>query len=220
MLIRCCQSSLPRRTMSTFKLARRPENWKVAAPDPLPNSLTFASQSTLPKLPVPALHDTLSRLKESLKPIAWSDAEYDAVEKKIDSFAANEGPVLQSRLLKRAEDTRHWLENWWDDGGYLGYRDSVRLCPPRPIISYLLWPQVVVNVSYYCTSPLSHPQLQQCLFMSSDGFDRPPAHLGQTPAARAAGIARAAMIFRQRLKQGLIEPESTKEGPICMDTYR
>ncbi|EDR14041.1 uncharacterized protein LACBIDRAFT_244106 [Laccaria bicolor S238N-H82] len=171
--------------MSTCKLVRRPENWKAAAPDPLPNSLTFASQSTLTKLPVPALHDTLSRLKDTLKPIAWSDAEYNAIDKMIDLFAANEGPVLHSRLLKRAEDTQHWLENWWDDGGYLGYRDSV-----------------VVNVSYYY------------------GFDRPPAHLGQTPVAKAAGIARAAMIFRQRLKQGLIKPEATKEGPICMDTYR
>lgn len=28
------------------------------------------------------------------------------------------------------------------------------------------------------------------------------------------------MIFRQRLKQGLIKPEATKEGPLCMDTYR
>lgn len=53
-----------------------------------------------------------------------------------------------------------------------------------------------------------------------DGFDAHPSHLTQTPAARAAGIARAAMIFRQKLKQGLIRPDATKEGPLCMDTYR
>ena len=28
------------------------------------------------------------------------------------------------------------------------------------------------------------------------------------------------MVFRQQLKLGLIKPESTKEGPLCMDTYR
>jgi carnitine O-acetyltransferase len=28
------------------------------------------------------------------------------------------------------------------------------------------------------------------------------------------------MIFRQQLKLGSILPESTKEGPLCMDTYR
>lgn len=53
-----------------------------------------------------------------------------------------------------------------------------------------------------------------------DGFDEQPSHLPQTPAARAASLARAAMIFRQNLKKGLMEADSTKEGPLCMDTYR
>ncbi|KAF9461247.1 acyltransferase ChoActase/COT/CPT [Collybia nuda] len=168
---------------STIRLAERPSAWKAAAPSAPPGSITFASSH--PKLPVVDLKDTLSRLKESLKPIAWSDAEFAAVEKKIDEFAVGKGPELQARLLKRAEETPHWLEQWWDDGGYLGYRDSV-----------------VVNVSYYY------------------GFDAHPAHLPQTPVARAASIARAAMIFRQQLKMGLIKPDATKEGPLCMDTYR
>lgn len=56
--------------------------------------------------------------------------------------------------------------------------------------------------------------------LSADGFDDQPSHLPQSPAGRAAGIARAALIFRQKLKLGLIRPEATKEGPICMDTYR
>ncbi|PFH51868.1 hypothetical protein AMATHDRAFT_58398 [Amanita thiersii Skay4041] len=171
--------------MSTVKLSSRPANWKAAAPEALPGSLTFASQQTLPKLPVPDLDQTLSKLKESLKPIAWSDQEYLAVERKIDDFASGKGRELHTQLLKRAQETKHWLEQWWDDGGYLGYRDSV-----------------VVNVSYYY------------------GFDSQPSHLPQTAAARAAGIARAAMMFRKQLKQGTIKPDATKEGPICMDTYR
>ncbi|PPQ62888.1 hypothetical protein CVT24_006286 [Panaeolus cyanescens] len=163
----------------------RPANWKELAPEPLKGSVTFAAQSNLPKLPVPALSDTASRLKDSLKPIALSDVEYNTVVEKINDFVQSQGPQLHERLLQRAEQRSHWLEEWWDDAGYLGYRDSV-----------------VVNVSYYY------------------GFDNPPPHLGQTPAARAAGIARAAMIFRQNLKQGKIAPEGTKEGPLCMDTYR
>ncbi|PPQ72312.1 hypothetical protein CVT26_007269 [Gymnopilus dilepis] len=163
----------------------RPSNWKAVAPAPLSGSLTFAAQSKLPQLPVPELRDTLSRLRESLKPIAWSESEYASVAKKIDAFERGKGPELQARLLQRASTRQHWLEEWWDDAAYLGYRDSV-----------------VVNVSYYY------------------GFDQSPSHLSNAPAARAAGIARAAMIFRQQLKRGLIKPESTKEGPICMDTYR
>jgi carnitine O-acetyltransferase len=53
-----------------------------------------------------------------------------------------------------------------------------------------------------------------------EGFDAHPPHLPQTPVARAAGLARAAMVFRKQLKQGLVEPDASKEGPICMDTFR
>ncbi|KAJ7587978.1 carnitine acetyl transferase [Mycena floridula] len=163
----------------------RPLHWKASAPEALPKSVTFAAQKSLPTLPVPELEITLERLKESLKPIAWSEQEYKAVEKKIDEFAIGKGPELQKRLLKHAEGKKHWLEGWWDDGAYLGYRDSV-----------------VVNVSYYY------------------GFDEQPAHLSQTPAARAAVLARGAMLFREKLKRGLLKPDATKEGPLCMDTYR
>ncbi|KAF8745454.1 hypothetical protein AX14_008885 [Amanita brunnescens Koide BX004] len=171
------------RFMSSVKLTNRPHDWKAAAPES--PGITFGSQRNLLKLPVPELNKTLAQLKETLKPIAWSDQEYSAVEKKIDDFALNKGPELHKRLLMRYEQTPHWLEQWWDDAGYLGYRDSV-----------------VVNVSYYY------------------GFDAHPPHLPQTPVARAAGLARAAMVFRKQLKQGLVEPDASKEGPICMDTFR
>ncbi|KAF9453573.1 carnitine acetyl transferase [Macrolepiota fuliginosa MF-IS2] len=171
-------------TTSTIRRTQRPANWKAAAPD-LPSTVTFAAQSKLPKLPVPLLSDTLGRLKESLKPIAWSDAEFQQVSRKIDEFGVGKGAELHERLLKHNEKSRHWLEQWWDDTGYMGYRDSV-----------------IINISYYY------------------GFDSQPVHLPQSPAGRAATIARGAMLFRQQVKQGLVTPEATKEGPICMDTYR
>ncbi|KAL4265504.1 carnitine/choline acetyltransferase family protein [Pleurotus pulmonarius] len=166
-------------------LISRPDDWKARAPGPPSTSVTFAAQDKLPKLPVPDLQQTLTRLKESLRPIAYNDAEYSAVEKKIDEFERGKGAELHQRLLGKYAATKHWLEDWWDDGGYLGYRDSV-----------------VVNVSYYY------------------GFDRQPAHLPQSPAGRAATIARGAMLFRQQLRKGLVKPDGTKEGPFCMDTYR
>ncbi|KAF9531679.1 acyltransferase ChoActase/COT/CPT [Crepidotus variabilis] len=172
--------------MSTASVRRpRPINWKSEAPKPLPDTLTFEAQPKLPQLPLPSVPDTLSRLKETLKPIAWSEDEFNAVLKKIDEFGTSQAPELQKHLTERAKQNPHWLEQWWDDGGYLGYRDSV-----------------VINVSYYY------------------GFDNSPSHLSQTPISRAAGITRATMLFRQQLKQGLIKPEGTKEGPLCMDTYR
>jgi carnitine O-acetyltransferase len=112
----------------------RPANWKELAPEALPGSLTYAASTKLPKLPVPNLPDTLTRLKETLKPIAWSEEEFQAVSKKIDAFADSQGPELHKRLLKRDAETKHWLESWWDDIGYLGYRDSVRTPPHLALV--------------------------------------------------------------------------------------
>lgn len=123
------------RQMSTFRHIRTAD-WKSAAPEPLPGSLTFAAQPNLPRLPVPDLNHTLDRLRESLKPIAWSDEEYSSVIRKIDTFANDQGPQLQQRLLDRANEKPHWLEEWWDNIGYLGYRDSVKLLYPR------MWPSL------------------------------------------------------------------------------
>jgi len=113
-------------------LATRPPNWKAAAPAPLPGTTTFAHQTSLPKLPVPELPATLAHLKEALKPLAKSEAEYIAAVTKIDEFGQGSGKVLQDRLLRRDAETKHWLEEWWDDIAYLGYRDSVRMPRPPP----------------------------------------------------------------------------------------
>lgn len=82
---------------------------------------------------MPELEQTLRKIKESLKPIAHSEEEYNATVVKVDDFARGLAPKLHERLLKRRDDTDHWLEEWWDNDAYLAYRDSV-----------------VVNVSYFC----------------------------------------------------------------------
>jgi carnitine O-acetyltransferase len=122
--------------MST--LSTRPLNWKAAAPAPLPGTITFAAQPSLPKLPVPELPVTLTRLKEALKPLAKSEAEYATTVAKIDAFGRGVGNELQNRLLKRSAESKHWLEEWWDDLAYLGYRDSVCTSPPTPSLRVLI----------------------------------------------------------------------------------
>lgn len=106
--------------------APRPTDWKSAAPNPPVGSTTFAAQSTLLKLPVLPLVPTLERLKDTLGPIAHSQAELADAQRKVDEFATGIGPELQRRLEEHAQYKPHWLENWWDDGAYLSYRDSVR----------------------------------------------------------------------------------------------
>lgn len=116
-------------------MSTRPNNWKALAPAPPVGTTSFSGQALLQKLPVPELNSTLSKLKTSLKALAWDEGEYHASERKIDEFAAGLGPELQRRLEQRREEPgrEHWLEEWWDEGAYLAYRDSV-----------------MINVSYYC----------------------------------------------------------------------
>ncbi|KAJ7804567.1 carnitine acetyl transferase [Mycena olivaceomarginata] len=159
----------------------QPVDWKATAPAPLPGTTTFAAQDSLPLLPVPELHTTLTRLKQSLIPLAWSEEEITAVDAKIAEFGKGKGPELHQRLVDRAKHRKHWLEEWWDNAGYLGYRDSV-----------------VVNVSYYY------------------GFDAHSPH--EYTGSRTLPAPRC--FFRQQYKLGLLKPEATKEGPICMDSYR
>ncbi len=105
--------------------ARRPADWKSAAPAPPAGTTTLSAQSSLPMLPVLPLAATLDRLKRSLVPIAHSPAEFAETERKIDAFSGSIGPELQHRLDAHAQGRPQWLEEWWDDGAYLSYRDSV-----------------------------------------------------------------------------------------------
>jgi carnitine O-acetyltransferase len=125
------RTPLKRRTMSTSTVVLppnpRPKHWKTLAPAAPAGTKTYGAQASLPRLPVPALADTLQRLKQSIEPLSHSKDEYASAIQKIDSFAKSDlAQTLQTRLEDRAKETPHWLEQWWDDGAYLGYRDSVR----------------------------------------------------------------------------------------------
>jgi carnitine O-acetyltransferase len=120
--------------------------------------------------------------------LAKNAAELKGAIKKIEEFEQSSlAKDLHAKLVARAkeEGREHWLEEWWDDGAYMGYRDSV-----------------VVNVSYYY------------------GFNDHPAHLPQGAKQRAAALTRSALLFRRQYKRGLVAPEATKEGALCMDTWR
>ena len=107
--------------------SNQPPDWKEHAPSPPKDTLTVAAQAGLPRLPVPDLSATLNKLRESLKPLARSEEEYMEAKRKIDEFERGLGGLLQERLLQRSRVKEHWLEEWWDNGSYLGYRDSVSL---------------------------------------------------------------------------------------------
>lgn len=85
-------------------------------------------QNNLPKLPVPDLNETLPKYLKSIRPLL-SDEEYKRSEQAVKEFLApgSIGHELQKRLVARANDPSivNWMEDWWLDQAYMGYRDPV-----------------------------------------------------------------------------------------------
>ena len=79
-----------------------------------------------------------------------------------------------------------------------------------------------MNVSYYCEHPVRNVARSNliCSLLSIDGFGEHPTRFPQTAVHRAATLIRATMLFRQQFKLGEVKPEATRDGPMCMDTWR
>lgn len=105
--------------IAPYTMSHVPPDWKARAPRPLPNTLTFSQQDALPRLPVPELEATLTKLEKSLRPLAHSVVELETVRQKIAALGepGGFGTTLHERLLARAKNPKHinWLEEFWDD---------------------------------------------------------------------------------------------------------
>ncbi|GBC01211.1 hypothetical protein RclHR1_00410038 [Rhizophagus clarus] len=103
---------------------------KPIIPYPEDNSVgpLFRYQKSLPKLPVPALKDTLEKYLKSVRPLVNSE-EYAKTEAAVAEFQkpGGIGEELQRRLLAKANNPNvlNWLEDWWNEIAYFGYRDPV-----------------------------------------------------------------------------------------------
>ncbi|KAJ2852725.1 Carnitine O-acetyltransferase mitochondrial [Coemansia brasiliensis] len=106
----------------------------------------FAHQKQLPKLPVPDLQHTLTKYIESLEPILTKD-EFNQAKHKVEEFGkSKQAHELQQRLKARAAEPERasWLEEWWNELSYMGYRD-----PVIPYVSY----HYCFNDDLKCTRP-------------------------------------------------------------------
>lgn len=70
----------------------------------------FNHQSQLPKLPVPSLSETMTRYLDTVKPLV-SQEQYERTKEVVANFqkAGAIGPILQQRLLERAEKSEKFL---------------------------------------------------------------------------------------------------------------
>ncbi|KAJ2225730.1 Carnitine O-acetyltransferase mitochondrial [Coemansia sp. RSA 485] len=93
----------------------------------------FEFQAQLPKLPVPSLEETLPKYLSTVEPLLSAE-EFAQTKRAVEEFAQSaQGKELQKRLEARAAEPgrTNWLEEWWTELSYMGYRD-----PVTPYVSY------------------------------------------------------------------------------------
>uniref|UniRef100_A0A7N5JKW6 Carnitine O-acetyltransferase n=1 Tax=Ailuropoda melanoleuca TaxID=9646 RepID=A0A7N5JKW6_AILME len=85
-----------------------------------------AHQDSLPRLPVPALQQSLDRYLQALQPIV-SEEEWAQTKQLVEEFqtAGGVGERLQKGLERRARKTENWLSEWWLKTAYLQYRQPL-----------------------------------------------------------------------------------------------
>lgn len=89
------------------------------------NKPLYASQGTIPHLPVPRLASTLAKYLETILPLQTRE-EYAASAKAVREFGESDfAQTLQSRLEARAAEKDSWLSEWWNDIAYMGYRGRI-----------------------------------------------------------------------------------------------
>ena len=72
-------------------------------PKALGSTKTFGQDPKLPRLPVPALEQTLAKYLDSVKPFLTKE-ELKVTEKNCNDFLLHEGRELHSRLCNRAQE--------------------------------------------------------------------------------------------------------------------
>ena len=96
------------------------------------SSRFYSHQESLPRLPVPPLHQTLEKYLKTVRPLV-SDDEYENTKSLVESFGAKGGygEHLHEKLLEHAKTKENWLSDWWLDCAYLESRASVVIyCSP------------------------------------------------------------------------------------------
>ncbi|KAI6662015.1 Carnitine O-acetyltransferase-like [Oopsacas minuta] len=87
----------------------------------------------LPKLPVPALSDSLDRFLTAMKPLI-TQSQFSRLLEITNSFSKREGPFFQDRLIKFAEETDNWALCVWVDIRFLSNRSSLLFTNGKPAI--------------------------------------------------------------------------------------
>ncbi|XP_048586991.1 carnitine O-acetyltransferase isoform X2 [Nematostella vectensis] len=93
----------------------------------MPRHLSMmALENDLPKLPVPALDDTMDKYLNAIRPLI-NDDDFENTQELVNEFRKKDGigEILQEKLLEKAKKTDNWMAEWWDNIAYLDVRVPV-----------------------------------------------------------------------------------------------
>ncbi|KAM5186375.1 carnitine O-palmitoyltransferase 1, liver isoform 1-T8 [Callospermophilus lateralis] len=80
--------------------------------------MLYSFQTSLPRLPVPAVEDTVSRYLESVRPL-MKDGDFQRMTALAQDFAVNLGPKLQWYLKLKSWWATNYVSDWWEEYIYL-----------------------------------------------------------------------------------------------------
>lgn len=153
-------------------------------------SRTFRHQSSLPRLPIPSLDETLDKFPKVICALETSEQQEETLAI-VDDFRNSDGPKLQA-LLKDYEkegfasgSIGSYIEEFWNDS-YLAPDQSV-----------------VLNLNPF--------------FVLEEGPDRKTA---TDQIRRAASLAFASVKLASRLKHETLEPDVFRGTPLDMDQFQ
>ncbi|NXL37539.1 CPT1A palmitoyltransferase, partial [Glaucidium brasilianum] len=86
--------------------------------------MLYSFQTSLPRLPVPAVKDTVNRYLESVRPL-MDDDEFRRMEGLAKDFAFNLGPRLQWYLKLKSWWATNYVSDWWEEYIYLRGRGPI-----------------------------------------------------------------------------------------------
>lgn len=90
------------------------------------NPVTYSFQTSLPRLPVPSLKQTVEKYIRSVEPI-YSEEKMIEIRQLGKDFLVKEGPKLQRYAHLKSWLSDNYISDWWEKYVYLRGRDSIMI---------------------------------------------------------------------------------------------
>lgn len=84
----------------------------------------YSFQGSLPRLPLPSVHETLSRYLDTVRPLLDNE-NYKRMQGLAKEFEANIGPKLQRYLMLKSWWSTNYVSDWWEEYVYLRGRGAL-----------------------------------------------------------------------------------------------